>query len=110
MSLSNRDRAEMAVAYGILHGKTHDQIVDMLDTDGLLMTDPQVVRTVAELEALDPDTVVWPARHYGPYTVGTLVPDPFNPHWTPPLPAVVIREGAEVRAAQEALGGSDAAC
>lgn len=103
MSLSNRARAEMAVAYGILHGKTHDQIVDMLDTDGLLMTDPQIIRTVAELEALDPETVVWPARHYGPYTVGTIVLDPFNTELTPPLPAVVIRDGADVRAARKAM-------
>lgn len=103
MSLSNRDRAEMAVAYGILHGKDHDQIVDMLDTDGLLMADPQVIRTVEELEALDPETVVWPARHYGPYTVGTIVLDPFNTEWTPPLPAVVVAPGPQVRAAREAL-------
>lgn len=39
MTISNRDRAEIAVAYGILHGKTHEQIIDMLDADGLLMPD-----------------------------------------------------------------------
>ena len=66
------------------------------------MSDPRIIRTVKELEAEDPDTVVWPARHYGPYAVGTLTPDPFDPYWTPPLPAVVIRDGAEVRAARKA--------
>ena len=39
MTMSNRDRAEIAVAYGILHGKTHEQIVDTLDADGLLIPD-----------------------------------------------------------------------
>ena len=63
----------------------------------------RMIRTVEELRELDPDTVVWPARHYGPYTVGTIAPDPFFPHHTPPLPAVVIRDGAEVRAARKAL-------
>lgn len=67
------------------------------------MSDPRIIRTVEELEAEDPDTVVWPARHYGPYAVGTLTPDPFIPEWTPPLPAVVVCEGVEVRAARKAL-------
>ena len=79
------------------------RIVHNLSVDGLLAPSPQVIRTVEELEALDPDTVVWPARHYGPYPVGTIVPDPLDPDWTPPLPAVVIRDGAGVRAAREAL-------
>lgn len=74
-----------------------------LAAEGHLTPAPQIIRTVEELEALDPDTVVWPARHYGPYAVGTLTPDPFDTYWTPPLPAVVIRDGAEVRAAQKAL-------
>lgn len=65
--------------------------------------DPQIIRTVEELEALDPETVVWPARHYGPYAVETIAPDPFNPYWTPPLPAVVIATAAQVRAARKAL-------
>ena len=39
MSLSNRDHAEMVVAYGMQYGKTHEQIVDMLDADGMLMPD-----------------------------------------------------------------------
>lgn len=70
---------------------------------GLLTPAPQIIRTVEELEALDPDTVVWPAQHYGPYTVGTIAPDPFNTYWTPPLPAVVVAPADQVRAAREAL-------
>jgi hypothetical protein len=58
---------------------------------------PQIIRTVEELEALGPETLVWPARHYGPYAAGTLTPDPFYPHHTPPLPA------EQVRAARKAL-------
>ena len=64
---------------------------------------PQIIRTVEELEALDPDTAVWLARHYVPYTVGTIVPDPFDPEWTPPLPAVVVATAEQVRAARKAL-------
>lgn len=79
------------------------RIVHNLSVDGLLAPSPQIIRTVEELEALDPDTVVWPRRHYGPYPVGTITPDPLDPDWTPPLPAVVIRDGAGVRAAREAL-------
>ena len=79
------------------------RIVHNLSVDGLLAPSPQIIRTVEELEALDPDTVVWPARHYGPYPAGTIVPDPLDPYWIPPLPAVVIRDGAGVRAAREAL-------
>lgn len=70
---------------------------------GRLAPAPQIIRTVEELEALDPDTVVWPAQHYGPYTVGTIAPDPFNTYWTPPLPAVVVAPADQVRAAREAL-------
>ena len=102
MSLSNRDRAEMAVAYGILHGKTHDQIVDMLDTDGLLMTDPQVIRTVEELEALDPDTVLNAFRDDGVDVIFRAW-DVWQNDDTAHFPAVVIRNGAEVRAARKAL-------
>ena len=72
-------------------------------TAAALAQAPTIIRTVEELEALDPDTVVWPRRHYGPYPVETIAPDPLDPDWTPPLPAVVIRDGAGVRAACEAL-------
>ncbi|MGC3905717.1 hypothetical protein ACYB2S_13840 [Corynebacterium variabile] len=85
--------------------KVYDEysISSALADAGLLTPAPQIIRTVEELQALDPETVVWPARHYGPYTVGTLVPDPFNPYWTPPLPAVVVATAEQVRAARKAL-------
>ena len=85
--------------------KVYDEysISSALYNAGLLAPTPQIIRTVEELRELDPDTVVWPARHYGPYSVGTIAPDPFNPDWTPPLAAVVITHGAQVRAARKAL-------
>ena len=64
--------------------------------------DLTIIHTVEELEALDPNTMVW-GRHYGPYAVGALTPDPFIPEGKPPLPAVVICEAADVRAARKAL-------
>lgn len=97
---SNAERAQALADAGLL-------MPDLPEPDGPeeSHTDaPTIIHTVEELEALDPDTVVWPARHYGPCTVGTITPDPFNPDWTPPLPAVVIRDGARVRSAREALG------
>lgn len=95
------DAAEIIGQY--VHPDFAEDAARDLAAEGHLATAPQIIRTVAELEALDPDTVVWPARHYGPYTVRTLTPDPFDPYWTPPLPGVVIRDGAEVRAARKAL-------
>lgn len=86
---------------GTLRG-TVTEAAQALKDAGRLTPAPQIIRTVEELEALDPDTMVW-GRHYGPYAVGALTPDPFIPEWTPPLPAVVICEAADVRAARKAL-------
>lgn len=101
------DAAEVIARY--VHPDFAEDAARALAAEGHLATAPQIICTVEELEALDPDTVVWPARHYGPYTVGTIVPDPFNPYWTPPLPAVVVSTADQVRTALKALGGSDAA-
>lgn len=108
MSLSNRSRAEMAVAYGMEHGKTHDQIVDMLDADGLLTPAPQVIRTVEELEALDPETIVqrrpqYPGQYSRTETAGDLAYVVRRWGATTHLPAVVVATGEQVRAARKAL-------
>ncbi|WP_291475719.1 hypothetical protein [Corynebacterium sp.] len=95
------DAAEVIGRY--VHPDFAEDAARDLAAEGHLTPAPQIIRTVEELEALDPDTVVWPVRHYAPYTVSSMTPDPFNADWTPPLPAVVIREGAEVRAARKAL-------
>ena len=66
--------------------------------------EPQIIRTVEELEALDPDTAltlytwastIWPASYFQKcFEDGGYSPDP---------PAVVIATGTQVRAAREAL-------
>lgn len=104
--MTNIDRAA-DIIYGTLSGKYgdfshHREVAQALADAGLLTPATQIIRTVEELEALDPNTMVW-ARHYGPYTVGALTPDPFAPERTSPLPAVIICEAADVRAARKAL-------
>lgn len=69
---------------------------------------PQIIRTREELEALDPDTVVWPYGYYDPYAAERLLivlDGPFNdPEETViPLPIAVIRADALRRAARKAL-------
>lgn len=65
------------------------------------MTDHRIIRTVEELEALDPDTVI--------EKPGTMLRTVYEAitvtaYWglDAVLPAVVISEGAEVRAARKA--------
>lgn len=69
---------------------------------------PQIVRTPADLEALDPDTVVldgigetYPVRAF--LDAGEYEKQIFERY----LPAVVVRDGAGVRACREALGGEN---
>lgn len=91
---------------GRIYSEQEEGLWNIADRTAAALTQaPQIIRTVEELEALNPDTVMWPARHYGPYEVGTIAPDPFNPDWTPPLPAVVVATGSHVRACREALEG-----
>lgn len=105
MSMSSRDRAEMAVAYGILHGKTHDQIVDMLDADGLLATAPQIIRTVEELEAIDSDTMLISEDWDGLLSAGFCQREGrqaiSHEHC---FPVAVAAPAEQVRAARKALG------
>ena len=56
---------------------------------------PQIIRTVEELEALDPDTLLTTPDKACAWTAGSL--------FGTDLPAVVIRDGAGVRAARKAL-------
>ena len=66
-----------------------------LSKEGLLAPEPQIIRTREELVALDPDTLVLDAAgytvRYGSQVTG----------WD--LPLAIIRDGAEVRAARQAL-------
>lgn len=72
---------------------------------------PQIIRTVDELEALDPDTLVCSVGHndhgdlaraarYILFAYGDALPPG---RW--PLPAVVVASGGQVRACWEALEG-----
>lgn len=71
---------------------------------GWLAPAPQIIRTVAELEALDPETVlgVWnPALDMGCIflTAGELMREPTDPR----IRWAVIASAAQVRAARKAL-------
>lgn len=83
--------------------------VCLLHNAGLITPSPQIIRTVQELEALDPDTVVLPANHRFPESAESLLymfKDPFADEYVDiPLPAVVVASGERVRACREALEG-----
>lgn len=63
---------------------------------------PQIIRTVEELEALDPETVVTPSPE-DMVTVEVLLDELRHFGWTPPFPLAVITPAAQVRAARKAL-------
>ena len=79
-------------------------VVDFINAN----PDPQIIRTVEELEALDPDTIVqpeldewieWPVVSYARHLAVRVTK---WGHYSD-LPVVVICEGARVRAARKAL-------
>ncbi|WP_420100163.1 hypothetical protein [Corynebacterium sp.] len=87
------------------------QIVHNLSVDGLLAPAPQIIRTPAELEALDPDTVIQPPLTEFSEWPRTMTPEvmryyisTFEGSW---FPAVKVAEGAHLRACREALEGAD---
>ncbi|WP_010120174.1 hypothetical protein [Corynebacterium nuruki] len=59
------------------------------------MSDPQIIRTVEELEALDRGAVLMGTPWHGIFTAHTISADD--------LPAVVVATGPQVRAARQAL-------
>lgn len=69
---------------------------------------PQIIHTVAELEALDPDTIVqrlpqYPGRYSLPETAGDLAYVVRRWGTNQHLPAVVVAPAEQVRAARKAL-------
>lgn len=71
------------------------------------MTDHRIIRSVPELEAEDPDTVLW-SQYEAYIAASALLEDitwdgEWDGEYEGNLPAVVIREGADVRAARRAL-------
>ena len=105
MTIFNRAiKALNDVDEAIDHLADNEAYVTALEAAGLLAPDVQVIRTVEELEALDPDAVTinnagaiervdnWLGESGKPYPLSK---------WH--LPAVVIATGAQVRAAREAM-------
>ena len=66
------------------------------------MTNPRIIRTVKELEALDTDTVVL-AKGQDLCDVRIVLEERRHFGWEPDLPVVVVATGEQVRAAREAL-------
>ena len=97
----------------IIYQKTGDPylvapIAKALEDAGLLATDPQIIRTVEELEALDPETIVqrrpqYPGQYSRTETAGDLAYVVRRWGTTTHLPAVVVTPASQVRAAREAL-------
>ena len=106
--MSNFDRAVKAlndVDEAIDHLADNEAYVTALEAAGLLAPDVQIVRTQAELEALemeDADAVVVASEAGAVRTVRALAAmHRLGSVWG--LPAVVIASGNQVRAAREAM-------
>lgn len=104
--MSNITRAAGIIRHMVkIENPTHDQdIAQELADAGLLAPAPQIIRTPAELEALDPDTAI--------EKLGTVIRTARQAinvagHWGvgAVLPAVVVASGEHVRACREALEG-----
>lgn len=98
--MNNIDRAAEMLADWVLPSVPPEVVARALTdaTPPLLMPDPQIIRTVEELEALDPDVVLMGAPWHGIFTTHTIAAHD--------LPAVVVASAAQVRAARKALEGS----
>ncbi|ATW58669.1 hypothetical protein PETEYPAB_61 [Corynebacterium phage PeteyPab] len=79
-------------------------LADMTEEEANKMSTPQIIRTVDELKALDPDTAltlytwdatIWEASYFHKCLEDT--------GYIPDLPAVVVATGEQVRAARKAL-------
>lgn len=95
------------IEFGLMTGPSNEtasegaaRIVEALDRAGLLAPTPQIIRTPAELEALDPDTALLDDG-----TVVFVEEVVGNKYWKVAFPAVVVASGERVRACREALEG-----
>lgn len=61
------------------------------------MSNPQIIHTMPELEALDPDALLWTTEGLIEFAGDVAGQDGF------PFPAVVMTTGPQVRAARQAL-------
>lgn len=83
-----RDYAERNAGYALVQ-----PVVDFINAHPA----PQIIRTVEELEALDPDTILTDCDGW------IQSADNTEDWWETFLPLVVITPGPQVRAAREAL-------
>ena len=93
------------------HGDDVSGLVQAIDDAGLLAPDLQIIRTVEELEALDPMAIVQPNPsgdfHHEVVRAESLLYVVSRWGWEYRLPAAVIATGAQVREAREALAVID---
>src|SRR5699024_124286 len=105
--MSNFDRAVKAlndVDEAIDHLADNEAYVTALEAAGLLAPDVQVIRTLEELEALDPDTCT--LDKYGDFDFAKAWIDENGKMFVGHvdfLPAVVFATGDQVRAAREVM-------
>lgn len=104
--MSNLDKAAHIIDTWIQdHTGNPKDLALELAAVGLLVPDVQIIHTMEDLKALDPDTAftlytwegatIWEASYFQKRFEGT--------GYIPELPAVVIATGEQVRAAREAL-------
>lgn len=69
------------------------------------MSNGQIIRTMEELEALDPDTALtlYTWKEASIWEASSLQKRFEDDGYVPDLPAVVVASGAQVRSAREAL-------
>ena len=109
--MSNFDRAVKAlndVDEAIDHLADNEAYVAALEAAGLLMPDVQIIRTVKELEGLDPDAVTVDneetIENANMWLDDSGKPYPYDERF---LPAAVLATGAQFRAALEAMERDD---
>ncbi|MGP9622223.1 hypothetical protein ACT3S7_04480 [Corynebacterium sp. AOP34-AQ2-28] len=97
--ITDQDRRDMLewarIAVASKDNQEHDPWVTAARY--ILAPDPQIIRTPAELEALDPDTLLMSQGKACAWTARSLVGTD--------LPAVVVATAEHVRACREALEG-----
>lgn len=111
--MSNITRATLVIneTYANEYVRAHMtplKVAHALDAEGVLAPEPTIIRTPAELEAQEPDTVVldgigevYPVRYY------LDADDHEKTIYERYLPAVKVAEGTHLRACREALEGGE---
>lgn len=88
------------------HGLTdaeRAEVLRMIRTDARVPAPPQIIHTLTDLEALDPDTILVDSA--GPYTAGAAVGAIYEDDYEDRdyLPAMIVAPGEQILAARQAL-------